>query len=272
MRRLVLFLMIVSLNFSAGAVLVFSDDFEDGNRSGWYGFSDRDSASPLTVKQDTGPGTLNSGYALFLTNPATYCSYWGAANINTIQLVKPGDYVRLSIDLRLDGVVDSVNGLRFGVFNSAGTPITSDNNGYEKSKDDAGYFMRISTGSSNEARITFEPGSDSFFMIGADMVQLYNSSLTFNDANKHHFDFDVKLTKDGGVEISLYVDGSFWASAQHSQSVVTTFNEIGFCSNKNGGVDFAIDNIAVAYIPEPATMVLGALGGLICLAGRKQTT
>lgn len=274
MRDLVLSLMMVFLGLPARAVLVFSDDFEDRNRSGWYVFSSLPSASQLTIKQDTGVGALNSGYAMFLTNPTTSEICYVIANIAPIQLIKPGDYVRLSMDLRLDGVVSSSSGLRFGVLNSAGTPVTSDASGYSASADDTGYFMRVSTGASTDARITFDSGSAGFLMAGTDISQLYTNSLILNDSNKHHFDFEAKLIKDGAVEISLYVDGVFWGSGLHIQSAVKTFNEIGFSSykNANGGIDFVIDNISVAYIPEPATMVFAVLGFLASLASRKYST
>lgn len=223
---------------------VFSDDFNDGNRDGWWKLNDA-SQYTLTVADDTfGIGSEN---ALFFTNAGTGI-YRAVANFGTVTL-EEGDFIALSFDVRLNPRTASVYGFRFGLYDSENSPVDADysGGGSGPAAYDNGYYVRMDTGAQTAMEIYNDV--DQYLLGGNDVIADYrqyqgSSSFGLNDEMKHHVDFMVKRTPDG-IAFNVYLDGCPQVNASRSTAYpLTVFNEIAFASY-NAGVDFVLDNVTV---------------------------
>lgn len=128
-----------------GKRTVFSDDFADGDRGGWFEI-DRDS-SALTVNPESGQLSSLPELNFAASDPATLKSV--VTHFSQVKLQKAGDQVSVRFDARHnnEGWVD--RGFRFGLFDSKGTKIERDGNHdlSTASLDDDGYFVMVDLGS-----------------------------------------------------------------------------------------------------------------------------
>lgn len=258
----------------AAAVNVFSDDFSDGNRDGWY----RTSGGNLTVIDDS--AGIGTGNALDFDVNSSGTQRRILANFDAVELVNIGDSLSLSFDFRITGTGDLNAGFRFGLFNSRGTLQTADATSGTSSAnaaDDQGYFGRLSLGTLAEARLQEDRASGTSFMGGSDL-STHATDAAFggiNDVLTHTAVLTVtrmaSLNSAGEPldipVLSLLIDGTSYIDDPDGDraSPRWTFDEVGF-SGGNREANFVIDNVNVDFapIPEPATLGLMALslGGL----------
>ncbi|EIQ00994.1 hypothetical protein OpiT1DRAFT_05555 [Opitutaceae bacterium TAV1] len=263
---------------SAQSWTVLDSTFTDGAAPNW--FSTRPSsgnAATLTVN-DT-PATAITGNGLFVDQGGTFRMI--VATFDTIALANTGDYISLKFDVRIFGASttasttsgtdfpSSDNALRFGFYNSNGTPVTADNT--TGSNNDYGYMSEGLPFGSGTADITTTKfsretgGADSIILTGTDLVKLTGSSTgsRIHDSDTYTVIFTITRTGTGISLLSTVqsADGSTLFSITGTDaniSAYTSFDEIAFGSSADIG--YRLDNVTVttnvSQIPEPSTSIL----------------
>ncbi len=229
--------------WGAGLDTIVSDDFEDGNRDGWFKSNDA-SSYELAVAEDPNLGT---GKALLLTNTSTTGRFL-ICPFDPIVLQNPGETIQVSIDVRATTATSSTTGFRLGLMNSNGTPLIVDETGKAITDDDYGYFIRMAVApGSGTLQIWDDPGV-STVAGGSNIAKCAETSSNYAlDGNKHSFVFRVTRLADGsGMQWDLVYDGEkiIDSVSGDSDSPVTEFDEFVLASGANG-VDFAVDNVVI---------------------------
>jgi len=284
MKRKMVFVMMAAALLAAPAMatVVFSDDFSDGDRNGWY----LTSGGLLSVIDDSaGIGTGNA-MQMLMNSGSTQRRI--VANFAAVQLQNIGDSLSLSFDFRIIGTGSTaVGGFRFGLFNSRETLQTVDATSGTSSAnayDDQGYFGRLSAGTSNEARLSEDNASGTSFMGGTDLTDhAVNASFGgINNTLKHTAVLTITRVASTNTEgnpldipvLSLLVDGTSYIDDPDGDraSPRWTFDEIGL-AGANRTCDFVVDNVNVVFtpIPEPATLSILALGAIAAVWKRKRS-
>jgi hypothetical protein len=268
MKKLMVCLLMVLVSLPAAATAIFSDDFTDGNRTGWY------YTNGPTVSVTDGTMVVST------TSTSTTIFRRIAGEFTDQSLTAVGDKITLSLDFKLtDITVANVSrAFRFGLFTTNGTSQTVDSTTTAEAtvtnlSDDKGYFVGIGQGTGTSALLR-EDGVGASFMAGTDTAYLPASSATPNITDTNWHTAVLTITKDTASTVFLEFNldgGAIDLSNGGSTTVYTTFDEIGF-SNGAYNTDFVVDNIVVDFapIPEPATLSLLALGGFFAASLRKR--
>lgn len=269
------------------AVVVALDTFENGVNIGetstkgndafdatdlaWFSSLDFGVA---TLQNDTFAGG-GSQKALQLASTDTFRRLTAAFASTTLG-ANTGDKLVLSFDMRLaETPTANQVGFRFGLFNSAGTSIASDNpqgvNQPTAQNDDFGYVVKISTGApaTLENSITDESAGNNptggTVLAGETVLGNAASPITINDQLKHSFSLTLERVGASLINLSFIADGILKTTAIDATPFLT-FDTIHIAQG-NVSTDFRIDNVrvetllaAAAAIPEPATLSLAALG------------
>lgn len=277
MKKLFVVFVVALMGVPSIAAVVFSDDFEDGNRDGWY----MTSGGNLSVVDDS--AGIGTGNALDFDVNSSSNQRRILANFAAVELVNIGDSLSLSFDFRITGTGDVDQGFRFGLFDSRGTLQTVDGTSYSSSLeagDDQGYFGRLSVGALNKARLSEEKAGGTSFMGGTDLSDHFTDTAFggINDSDTHTAVLTVTRmasTNSAGEPLDipvleLLIDGtkSMIDIDGDRSSPRWTFDEVGFAGS-NREANFVIDNVNVDYVPEPATMSLMAFGGLALLKRKR---
>lgn len=280
MKKLVVVLVVALMGVPSIAAVVFSDDFQDGNRDGWY----LTSGGNLSVVDDS--SGIGTGNAMDFDVNSSSTQRRMIANFEAVELADIGYSMTLSFDFRITGTGDAKEGFRFGLFNSMGTLQTADATSGSSSSnaaDDQGYFARISVGSESQARLSEDKASGTSFMGGTDLSN-HATDTAFggiDDDLTHTAVFTVTRmasTNSAGEPLDipvleLLIDGTknMIDIDGDRASPRWTFDEVGFAGT-NRQVNFVIDNVSVDYVvPEPATISLMILGGISALWKRKRS-
>ena len=284
----------VLLAGQAHAVVVAFDSFENGPSVGqtstkgndafdstdlaWFSSLDFGTAS-LQNDSFAGGGSLK---ALQLSSPDTFRRLTAAFPTTTLG-ANAGDQLVLSFDMRLtEAPTSNQVGFRFGLFNSAGTSIASDNpNGVNQptqQNDDFGYVVKISTGTPTalENSITDESAGNNptggTVLAGETVLGSAVSPISINDQLKHTFSLTLERVGPSLISLSFVADGILKTTALDATPFLT-FDTIHIAQG-NVSTDFRIDNVrvetllAAAAVPEPATLSLAALG-MVALMRRR---
>lgn len=236
---------------------VFSDDFTDNNRNGWYIFGGgAGEVDPIVRSLDASGGNME-------TVSTTNYDEWGAvANFNTVTLAD-GDYIQMSMSYT---VIDNIGGdtTTFGLYSSGGTTITADQSGYTNVSDEKGYNswirstemrlvgdngdgLGLPNGTDSMAKVTYtDPLTNPFSLIGS-----YTYSLKIeNVSGQAHV---TQIFNEGEAnELSMFDSGS--------AVDIFTFDTVAFQVIRN---DISVDDILITttgvVVPEPSSIVLAAL-------------
>ena len=268
-KMLIVMVLVAMLATPTMAVTVFSDDFTDGNRDGWWKVT---ASSNLILEVIDDSAGIGSGNALSFTNNSSNTARAVVANFGDVTL-SANEFIRMSFEGRAGSADESADDFRFGLFNNQGTPLTSDESSSELTDvDDTGYFVRGSTGTTLDVIEIMEERGESTIMGGSDLTNQgatpYTTTLLPGDLTPRSFVFEVRMNSAGDVLLlDLWIDDvliDIGADDAGGSTFTTTFNEIGFASAANP--DFVVDNVVVemgTVVPEPATLALLGLGGLL---------
>jgi len=278
MKKLFLVLALLALPGMANAletVTLLDEDFTS-DFAGWYLDAPEHSTSTtsLTLVDDSaviGTGNALSLNALMNTDNRRHV----ITGFDTVELTGVGHSITLTWDFHVTSVGANGSGnkedLRFGIYNDAGTPLTFDDYSADSltTDDDPGYFARTSTGSQTEWGICTEMGVDSIAggPAGGWLEVLADQSMVngFAAGVAYSGEMTIEYLAGGDLKVSTSVDGILSGDVVVSAADVTTysFNELAF-TEYDDDITFMIDNVLVeATIPEPATLCLLGLGGLL---------
>lgn len=220
--------------------IIIDENFEDGNRNGWYKQNGTSSYHLAVLNDSAGIG---SGNALYLSNNSTSITRHLVRSFDSIELATPGDRIELQFDVRMTTSVNADSGFRFGINNSNGTILTADESGDTTTDDDYGYFVTMATGSgASRVRIYEDPGTSS--VNGGSGINRRAEDYSFPRLNTTSRTVKYSITRaESGVIWNLSVDDAviFDTVEGDTSSPVTVFDELVFTSTS--GVDWAIDNI-----------------------------
>lgn len=267
---------------AARAAAVFSDDFTDGDRAGWYKVNEGTAGNmAISIVDDT---ILGSGNALQMI-PS------GATRKGLVQsfadvTLAAGDFISLSFDYRFPfptGVKNQQRNFRFGLFNNGATVVGSDllagdTASTDIAGNDAGYFGSISTGTSLGSRITKDTGTSGYLTgsptTPSDISTILDatSQAGIADTSKHSAKIVILKELSGSATASLYMDSVLVGSGTDVTPTSLVFNEVVFCTYSTSSINlgYVIDNVVIDYtaVPEPATMALLGAGALAFLRRR----
>lgn len=268
-------------NTSTAQTSVFADDFEDGNRDGWF-LLDADAATLTLESSDTRLGSSNE---LRFQSESTKLSTF-ATHFPQVKLASPGDSITLTFDAyNIDGKFIN-GGLRFGLFNSNGTQLTADGNTDREdvSTDDDGYYTRIDVGNftKNVAIEIYEHDDHKpARMFGGSLIADYGNDdgpdpLMFSENTKLSYTLKLTLRDDGNLDVFATNNEAGEPGALTGKTQLTptkTFDTlyIGGEAGKKSEADFRIDNVKLTHhMAEPAAMLLFGPAGLLLWAGRRR--
>ncbi len=231
---------------TAGAEIILDDDFSSGSNPG-YTVTPPGGPNSVTVTTDPAPAGLPGKVLLLSTtqNNRTAVRSFDSA----VTLTNVGDFIELDLDYRLDAPLDDTFGFTSSLLGSGGV----------------------------EAGINFNPAAQSnggtYFADGS------NNSGRFNtiDSGTAVNSLLLRITKEDATTVRL--TSSFNGSPRVESNTILigtqitaplTFDglELGWTSGNQGDVYF--DNVRVtSNVPEPASLALALLGGVMCLTRRR---
>ncbi len=252
----------------AGVVTLVSDGFDDGWVSNGSDPLDlnwvRDHSDGIhAVPNDPAFGGNAMGW-----DPGfgTFRGLVGAP-FRTYRLDQPGRMLQLSFDFHFNIAPPEWESVfRFGLYNTNGTLLAG--NGGSEAQNDFGYYFNVSGADAPNHQLFREHGGQANSGSGTDRVQLGPDNTTsppLQDNQVHSF--LMRLTRtETGLQILVEMDGETYAN-YHDSSPYLEFNEVAFNAgalSNAGNRRYRFDNITVsAAVPEPSTIALAAVGGLL---------
>lgn len=273
-RRVALAVFVSSLfgGLAASAVTtpVFSDDFEDGNRTGWF-----NNASTTSLGPSNASATHKlTGYALSITNStATGLGYFTPVTLAV------GDSFTFNFNMSLAVVADVNGGLVFGLFNSAGGPkatadnmaATNDYSAYE------GYRAFSNPGSSGASLTSIgkRAAGQAAIIDGTynALTDGIGQGIGLDAATAYAVSLKIERTGASSIVMTYTINGLTFTGTD-SAATNFTFDTFAWKKGNLGGALY-IDDIVVSHtssIPEPATAVLlsGMAVAAVVFVGRRR--
>lgn len=240
---------------------VFSDDFSDGNRTGWFEIDA--GSSSLSVKSRGGqlPSPPEANFSA--SDESSRQSL--ATHFPAVTLKKVGDSVSVQFDARHNNEGFGNRGFRFGLFNSNGTNFRVDGDFGTKSVslDDDGYFATLDLGASTkfDSAIIRETNNakDERLWNGAtiafDKKDSAPNPLIFRRGKNYTYTLTLTCNRENKVDVVLKnnVTGDTGALTGTSTVTPTLTVDTLYFGSSDSAADFAIDNVAVFSSSIPAT-------------------
>jgi hypothetical protein len=252
--------MMVSIGFAG---VIFTDDFSDNNRDGWY----VDGTHTFDFSGDgmkVTPGGV-VGRAIQTTfTPTT---------------LKIGDKLTVSLGFQFASTIpDTDRAYRFGLFNSNGTSLSADTtmNAVTNSinVDNIGYFAGLSTGTSNGWSFIYNDTAASQFMsISSPAAQVGTSNFSFvkvNDKDVHEILLSIERSAASEYVITFSVDGTAYSRTHASGGEMTDMFDT-FAVYYANTAPFILSDVNISMIPEPTTIGLFSVVGAGLLFIRRRT-
>lgn len=225
---------------------VYTDDFNDNNRNGWYKFNDDDSSRALVTS--SGNLTLDSSAAFRI---------WGAVTNFSEVTIGDGEYINLSLDFQILEDIGSAT-ISFGLFGSNGTKISADQADLTNLTDESGYYKY-----NRSADLIMKAGNGTGLgqVNGTDsMVKTQPSPFATADVTWHTYSLTI-TNNAGQITATTVFDaglGSELIQSDAGSAVdLFTFDTLAVQSITK---DFAIDNVVItttgSVIPEPSSVAL----------------
>lgn len=269
----VLALLAISHGVQAQSTVLLQDTFGDNGRTNgpsaddtaWY--TTNSSGSNLTV----------SGGTMVLGGGLQQIAFAGAFAGGAQQTIGIGNALELSFNFNFQASPSSnLAGLRFGLYNSNGTSLISDNSTADDN--DLGYFAFLHTGAGIGSDFRKETGTSNSPVIGGDNADLDAASSstlatpTFGTGS-HTARMILTRTATSSLLLELLVNNISLYSVTDTNATggFITFDEVAI---GRGAItqNLVVDNITVTYypVPEPASLGLIAFGGLTLLQRRRR--
>jgi hypothetical protein len=250
----------VALSLSASqlqAETVFSDDFSDGNRDGWYTGS---GSSGLAV---AGGELVTSG------EESQFLVYFPEVSLEV------GDTLEISFDMSLSSVADSDRALRMGVFGTNEGSQVSDGFGYSNSafEDYLGARVYTNAGSAVGAKTRFAErvaGIDSL-LAGTGWGSEYGYANGVDLASNESYVVKVLMSRTDATSLeTTFSINNVTASGVISSYSSFDFDTFAFYKYASG--DVTLDNFKVTSIPEVSRtgMIMGVFA-TTCLFLRRRS-
>jgi hypothetical protein len=282
--------MLLLLPLVAGAQVYLNETFTDGDRASgsdaldgaWY----TTSGGTLSIANDA---IIGSGNAMTFTprtvdvnntSPKYQQRIVGQLS-SPVTLTNAGDWVKLSFNVWVDSNTTSTIAnnriFRFGLFNSNITTFSADALDVNRSGNagnDTGYMAAISVDPNTRGDLLAETASDATFMGGSPVTILRNDAMgTISENTKYAVSLLItRLTAaaDSNVSVEYQLDGVsklLMSNFGSATSRYFSFDEVGIAGGNSttpyGYLIYAVDNVVVQTIPEPATMSILAMGTLL---------
>jgi len=248
----------------AQADTVFEDDFSDNNRDGWH----------LTR---SGSFTVDVSGGEFVATLGTKGGYLAITNIPSVTLSEVGHSITVTATVSSTASAGLAYGI--GLFNSNGTVTTADNtvgafNTSQDWSDDSGIGVLAAAGTGNQNELKYDDGTTGGGpLFGGASFGSFGGGKGIDDADG-----------DDSVELTISYVSSTELSAIYKRNGETvidtatqaglsptdfTFNELVFGGWPNSTTATFDDVLVTTTVPEPASMALMGLGGLLMLSRRR---
>ncbi|MDF7809482.1 PEP-CTERM sorting domain-containing protein [Pontiellaceae bacterium B12219] len=274
MKKIVVTLATLLVASGSMAGVVFTDNFDDGNRDGWYLLNDGGQNSLVAETLGTGETVMT-----FADGDSAAADYYGGVTTFAAQdLSLNGSEITLTLDYINASGWPNGRAWSVGLFNSNGTGVTGDTtaavDGWGNAGDDSGIYG-VSQNGYDRFTIRENVNQGISAGTGGDLT-----ARTWNDSYADPgtwFTYSLKIENiAGNLEYTVTfsgsgVDGQDPVSQTYLDEDVNNyvFDEIAFSARDDVGSSF--DNVVVDYvIPEPATLGLVAVfgGGLLFIRRR----
>lgn len=220
--------------------------------------------SPVPQDNTTGLNEGNNDFALEVKVAGQgFRGVYGVLSSATTLFV--GQSLSLSYDLRfLNGVSNETAGVRFGLYDSLGTASVTD---------DAGYLVRMSTGTATaSARGWQETGTADTILGGGDLTEVTVGSGTgYTSLTTTTVNIGLVLTMVTGttMRMDLYQNNNKVWTTTDTTSIYRKFDTIAIGTGGNI-YDYRIDNILLTgVVPEPSSFGVVAGAGLFIIRRRR---
>jgi len=244
---------------SAGVIL--TDDFSDGNRTGWHTY---------------GNTTLTTTSNLYMTLTTSETVSRGAELNFGAQKLSVGDKLSVSFDMMQNTVSNSADRVRIGLYNSNGTALIADTANAATAAaylGRVGYYAALDTRTNSTGyvniRNTTSTQTQLSTITGQSQVSLNNVNIF--DANWDSVLWSIERTGAAEYTLAISVNGGAEKSWVHSSGGEMTDTFDTFVLYQSTGIaSFTLDNVQVSVIPEPATIGMLGLGGVTLLMFRRR--
>jgi len=229
------------------------DDAADPLDVAWWNVG---TGTPAHATDNGSPGIGTDRTIVLDANPTM------VANFSDVTLGSIGDWVKLSFDMRWIIAAPEDVSYRFGLFNSNGTVVTADSG--TEGGNDTGYWALIEA--LNPSAVATKDGTGGI-LSGPGL----DSGSVPGVANLPHL-LELLITKENATQmrVAVSVDGTEAVTGLDANINTSTFNEIAVKNLRGSGGDLHLDNVQVTTnVPEPSTIVLLAMGGVIMLGRRR---
>ncbi|MEH2280354.1 MAG: PEP-CTERM sorting domain-containing protein [Nostoc sp.] len=294
---------VTSFSEKAKAQVFVNDTFTDGGRTNgadpldisWFEISsnfDQTVSTPPQIKLGVvNDPILGTGNALNLDTPSfvTFNSSFLPPHfaLGTFAPVSLGNNIGDALDLSFDFRFTTQpslsstsaefpqirgSGLRFGLYNSGDTPVTTDTlaslvGSGTPIEDDGGYLVVSGLAGTSSLGINRENfDSEDSITGGNGNIQLVSTTSvpTINDTALHTANLVLKRLTPQLVRLTTSIDGSSVETSDSGSGIISSFNEIAVRSVFSN-LDVNIDNVVLqtrtsTSVPEPSTNI--ALFGL----------
>lgn len=211
----------------------------------------------LDLVSDTGSPGIGSGIALQMDGTNTNNGLLGTFGTTNLAV---GHTITLSFTGRYTAApaTSDVAGLRFGFVD----PNDLDNafGAYAGTAGSTNFSLHVDN-TANDSPLS---GANTPFT-----TTTVGAYATLNHNNPFSFQFSIARTGSSTFSLSSTMGGATVATSTDATSGWTSYNRIFIRNGNSTNVDFIVDSVDVAIVPEPSATLLGGIGALGLLRRRR---